>query len=84
MYRNRRETLFFLCLFQSHILKLHPDIANEVLFSCGKCPFVTVNRSKFDLHQLHHQLKDASNEVVDETEVVEESDDDEVLIKFAK
>lgn len=71
-------------LFQNHILKMHPDIANEVLFSCQKCPFVTVNRSKFDLHQLHHEFKDAPKEVEYEGEIVDESDDDEVLITFGK
>lgn len=74
-------------------MKQHPDVANEVLFSCMKCTFVTVNRSKFDLHQLHHELNGApaegacEGEVVDEGEAVDESDeydDDEILIKFLK
>lgn len=65
-------------------MKLHPDVADEVLFSCLKCPFVTVNRSKFDLHQLHHEFKEAANDVECEGEIVEESDEDEVLIKFIK
>lgn len=58
-------------------------MANEVLFSCVKCPFITINRSKFDLHQLHHEFKEASTDVACE-EVVDESDEDEVLIKFLK
>lgn len=71
-------------LFQSHILKLHPDVANEILFSCLKCPFVTVNRSKFDLHQLHHEFQEVANEGTCEGEIVDDSDEDEVLIKFSK
>ncbi len=72
------------CNFQNHILKRHPDIASEVLFSCTKCSFVTVNRSKFDLHELHHEFKDAPNDGGCDVEMLDESDEDEVLIKFTK
>lgn len=74
----------YVALFQSHILKLHPDVANDILFSCVKCPFVTVNRSKFDLHQLHHEFQEAANQDECDGDMVQESDEDEVLIKFIK
>lgn len=39
---------------QRHVQREHPDEAPELVFACGRCKFITVNRRKFDLHVLNH------------------------------
>lgn len=39
---------------QKHIIKEHPNESKDVVFACGKCKFITVNKRKYELHVLNH------------------------------
>lgn len=45
---------------QNHILKNHSSKAAELVFQCELCPFVTINKIKFDLHTAKHEIEISS------------------------
>lgn len=36
-------------------MKKHADIADELIFNCPECSFVSINRINFEMHRMKHQ-----------------------------
>lgn len=39
-------------------MKKHADIADELIFNCPDCSFVSINRINFEMHKMKHQPDD--------------------------
>lgn len=42
--------------YKSHILKKHPELAKDLVFTCNNCDFKTVSKKIFKVHQLKHGI----------------------------
>lgn len=49
-------------------MRSHPNEADEIIFSCTKCKFITINRRTFELHVLNHDFVKQMNASATEME----------------
>ncbi|KAG5676943.1 hypothetical protein PVAND_006738 [Polypedilum vanderplanki] len=43
-------------VYRKHLEKQHKDIADELLYRCGSCKFITISKSKYEGHVSKHLL----------------------------
>lgn len=54
--------MFVTIFLQKHVQQKHPQVADSIVYKCKICPFVTINKSLFDIHQVKHENKNGNNE----------------------
>uniref|UniRef100_A0A0A1X552 Zinc finger protein 64 n=1 Tax=Zeugodacus cucurbitae TaxID=28588 RepID=A0A0A1X552_ZEUCU len=57
--------------YQKHVQQKHPQLADSIVYKCKICPFATINKSLFDIHQVKHENKNDNTEGADVAENVD-------------
>lgn len=47
--------------YKSHIMKKHPELAKDLIFTCNNCDFKTVNKKIIKVHQLKHGIQPSAD-----------------------
>ncbi|XP_054732711.1 uncharacterized protein LOC129240758 isoform X1 [Anastrepha obliqua] len=57
--------------YQKHIQQKHPQVADSYVYKCKICPYSTINKALFDIHQVKHENKNDKNEAAVENIAIE-------------